>query len=191
MLQRSHRWSAFASGATLYTLVFIFAHHFWSVPLHMRHGQPELLLFLVPGVAIALLQPASPMVSTLWSAIAGTLLGMSWVMLTEQVSHTPLMGLAWLWCATGSSAAHHAGYAHRLKKRALWPVFLCLYAKILFGPGSKFGVTTDVPIVDKNLRHRGHWFTGARFQIGFSDAGCLNINILVVEAILVAGQLSG
>ncbi|PPS59180.1 hypothetical protein CRX72_12780 [Pantoea sp. BRM17] len=65
---------------TLYTLVFIFAHHFWSVPLHMRHGQPELLLFLLPGVAIALLQPASPMVSTLWSAIAGTLLGMSWVM---------------------------------------------------------------------------------------------------------------
>ncbi|WP_286877304.1 MULTISPECIES: inner membrane protein YbjM [Pantoea] len=95
MLQRSHRWSAFASGATLYTLVFIFAHHFWSVPLHMRHGQPELLLFLLPGVAIALLQPASPMVSTLWSAIAGTLLGMSWVMLTGQVSHTPLMGLAW------------------------------------------------------------------------------------------------
>ena len=49
MLQRNNRWPASVLGVMLYTLVFIFAHHFWSAAATQAvRGQPELLLFLLP-----------------------------------------------------------------------------------------------------------------------------------------------
>jgi len=58
-------------------------------------GQPELLLFLLPGIVMALLQPDSPLIGTLWIALGGTLLGMTWVWLVMPMSHSLLLVTAW------------------------------------------------------------------------------------------------
>jgi hypothetical protein len=62
MSQRTNRWPAAVLGVMLYTLMFIFAHHFWaSSGAQAVGGQPELLLFLLPGIVVALLRPESPL----------------------------------------------------------------------------------------------------------------------------------
>ncbi|MEB5970722.1 inner membrane protein YbjM [Pantoea dispersa] len=96
MLQRNNRWPASVLGVMLYTLVFIFAHHFWSAATAQAvRGQPELLLFLLPGIVMALLQPDSPLIGTLWIALGGTLLGMTWVWLVMPMTHSWLLVTAW------------------------------------------------------------------------------------------------
>lgn len=96
MLQRNNRWPASVLGMMLYTLVFIFAHHFWAVASENAvRGQPELLLFILPGMLMALLQPESPLISTLWVALGGTLLGMAWIGLTVTLMHSWLLIIAW------------------------------------------------------------------------------------------------
>ncbi|WP_343551425.1 inner membrane protein YbjM [Pantoea sp.] len=96
MLQRIHRWAASILGVMLYTLVFIYAHHFWAAASEQTvRGQPELLLFLLPGIVTALMQSESPLVGTLWVALAGTLLGMLWLMLAVPVTHSGLLIVAW------------------------------------------------------------------------------------------------
>ncbi|AIR86854.1 membrane protein [Pantoea rwandensis] len=96
MLQRNNRWPASVLGMMLYTLVFIFAHHFWALAAEQTmRGQPELLLFLLPGMLMAVLQPDSPLVSTLWVAVVGTLLGMAWMWLTVTQMHSWLMIVVW------------------------------------------------------------------------------------------------
>ncbi|KJV34678.1 membrane protein [Pantoea sp. BL1] len=96
MLQRNNRWPASVLGMMLYTLVFIFAHHFWALAAEQTmRGQPELLLFLLPGMLMAVLQPDSPLVSTLWVAVVGTLLGMAWMWLTVTQMHSWLLIVAW------------------------------------------------------------------------------------------------
>lgn len=96
MLQRNNRWPASVLGMMLYTLVFIFAHHFWAVASENAvRGQPELLLFILPGMLMALLQPESPLISTLWVALGGTLLGMAWIGLTVTLMHSWLLIVAW------------------------------------------------------------------------------------------------
>lgn len=96
MLQRNNRWPASVLGMMLYTLVFIFAHHFWAVASENAvRGQPELLLFILPGMLMALLQPESPLISTLWVALGGTLLGMAWIGLTVTPMHSWLLIVAW------------------------------------------------------------------------------------------------
>ncbi|HAU5565620.1 TPA: hypothetical protein JD264_17635 [Serratia fonticola] len=96
MLQRNNRWPASVLGLMLYTLVFIFAHHFWALAAEQTmRGQPELLLFLLPGMLMAVLQPDSPLVSTLWVAVVGTLLGMAWMWLTVTQMHSWLLIVAW------------------------------------------------------------------------------------------------
>ncbi len=94
MLQRTYRWPAPVLGVMLYMLVFIWAHHVWSVP-PQQHGQPELLLFLLPGMAIALMRPVSPILATLWSALPATALGIGWIMLTQKINHPGLLVIAW------------------------------------------------------------------------------------------------
>ncbi|ORM69299.1 inner membrane protein YbjM [Pantoea rwandensis] len=96
MLQRNNRWPASVLGMMLYTLVFIFAHHFWADAAEQTvRGQPELLLFLLPGMLMALMQPDSPLIGTLWVALGGTLLGMAWVGLTMPLMHSWLLIVAW------------------------------------------------------------------------------------------------
>ena len=96
MLQRNNRWPASVLGVMLYTLVFIFAHHFWSAAATQAvRGQPDLLLFLLPGIVMALLQPDSPLIGTLWIALGGTLLGMMWVWLVMPMTHSLLLVTAW------------------------------------------------------------------------------------------------
>lgn len=96
MLQRNNRWPASVLGVMLYTLVFIFAHHFWAVAAEQAvRGQPELLLFLLPGMLMAMLQPDSPLISTLWIALVGTLLGMAWMWLNVTQMHSWLLIVAW------------------------------------------------------------------------------------------------
>ncbi|ORM69153.1 hypothetical protein HA48_19580 [Pantoea wallisii] len=96
MLQRNNRWPASVLGVMLYTLVFIFAHHFWlATTAQAVRGQPELLLFLLPGMLMALLQPRRPLIATLWVALAGTLAGMAWVVLAVPMTHSGLLVLAW------------------------------------------------------------------------------------------------
>ncbi|BAN95765.1 hypothetical protein E05_09990 [Plautia stali symbiont] len=96
MLQRNNRWPASVLGVMLYTLVFIFAHHFCSAAATQAvRGQPELLLFLLPGIVMALLQPDSPLIGTLWIALGGTLLGMTWVWLVMPMTHSLLLVTAW------------------------------------------------------------------------------------------------
>ncbi|ADU68604.1 inner membrane protein YbjM [Pantoea sp. At-9b] len=107
MSQRNNRWPASVLGVMLYTLVFIFAHHFWVSPGEQSiGGQPELLLFLLPGMLVALLQPESPLKSTLWVALAGTVLGMLWVLLVLDLRHNGWMvmwGLSALfWAGCGA-----------------------------------------------------------------------------------------
>jgi len=62
-------------GVALYSLVFIYAHRYWLAGDAALHGQPELLLFLLPGVVMALLHVESPLKSTLLMALWGTLTG--------------------------------------------------------------------------------------------------------------------
>ena len=96
MLQRNNRWPASVLGMMLYTLVFIFAHHFWADAAEQTvRGQPELLLFLLPGILMALLYPESPLITTLWVALGGTLLGMVWVGITVPMTHSWLLIVAW------------------------------------------------------------------------------------------------
>ncbi len=75
-------------GVALYSLVFIYAHRYWLVG-----DAAELLLFLLPGVVMALLHVESPLKSTLLMALWGTLTGAmmlnsallahtNWVMMT-------------------------------------------------------------------------------------------------------------
>ena len=61
-------------GIVLYSLVFIYAHRYWLVGNVPLGGQPELLLFLLPGAVMALLHAESPLKSTLLMALWGTLL---------------------------------------------------------------------------------------------------------------------
>ncbi|MDE1185251.1 MAG: inner membrane protein YbjM [Pantoea sp.] len=104
MSQRTNRWPASVLSVMLYTLMFIFAHHFWaSSGAQAVGGQPELLLFLLPGIVVALLRPESPLKSTLWVAVAGTVLGTLWVVLALNLSHS---GWLIIW---GLSALFWAG----------------------------------------------------------------------------------
>lgn len=73
MSQRGKRWSAFITGVLLYGTVFIFAQHAWMTSHHNMRGEPELLLFLLPGMLMALLQPDAPLKSTLFMALVVTL----------------------------------------------------------------------------------------------------------------------
>ncbi|WP_258576032.1 inner membrane protein YbjM [Candidatus Pantoea persica] len=75
MPQRSLRWMSAMLGVALYSLVFIYAQRFWLAGwLATRSGQPELLLFLLPGAVMALLHAESLLKSTLLMALWGTLL---------------------------------------------------------------------------------------------------------------------
>ena len=53
MSQRAKRWSAFIVGITLYSVVFIFASQ--AASNKSIQGEPELLLFLLPGMLMALI----------------------------------------------------------------------------------------------------------------------------------------
>ncbi|MCG7364820.1 inner membrane protein YbjM [Pantoea sp. ACRSH] len=75
MPRRSLRWTSAMPGIVLYSLVFIYAHRYWLVGNVPLGGQPELLLFLLPGAVMALLHADSPLKSTLLMALWGTLLG--------------------------------------------------------------------------------------------------------------------
>ncbi|MGD9424251.1 inner membrane protein YbjM [Pantoea sp. NSTU24] len=75
MPQRSYLWSSRLCGVVLYSLVFVFTCHFWQVGPGPLRGQPELLLFMLPGIVIALLQVESPLKSTLMMGLWGTLVG--------------------------------------------------------------------------------------------------------------------
>lgn len=74
MPQRFYLWTVRLCGVVLYSLVFIFTCHFWQVRPNPLRGQPELLLFLLPGIVMALLQVESPLKSTLMMGLWGTLL---------------------------------------------------------------------------------------------------------------------
>ncbi|MDU6433444.1 MAG: inner membrane protein YbjM [Pantoea sp.] len=75
MPQRSLRWTSAMLGVVLYSLVFIYSHYYWLAGNAPLRGQPELLLFLLPGAVMALLHTESPLKSTLLMALGGTLLG--------------------------------------------------------------------------------------------------------------------
>ncbi|HBP95718.1 MAG TPA: hypothetical protein DD679_08905, partial [Pantoea agglomerans] len=49
MPQRSYLWTTRLCGVVLYSLVFVFTCHFWQVGPGPLRGQPELLLFMLPG----------------------------------------------------------------------------------------------------------------------------------------------
>jgi hypothetical protein len=74
MPQRSYLWTIRLLGVVIYSLVFIFAHDFWQTGKAAVRGQPELLLFILPGVFMALVQTNSPLKSTLLMALWGSLL---------------------------------------------------------------------------------------------------------------------
>lgn len=74
MPQRSYLWTTRLCGVVLYSLVFIFTCHFWQAGSAPLRGQPELLLFMLPGIVMALMQVESPLKSTLLMALWGTLL---------------------------------------------------------------------------------------------------------------------
>ena len=44
---------------------------------------------------MAMLQPDSPLISTLWIALVGTLLGMAWMWLTVTQMHSWVLIVAW------------------------------------------------------------------------------------------------
>lgn len=99
MPQRSLRWTSATLGVALYSLVFIYAHRYWLVGNAPLGGQPELLLFLLPGAVMALLHAESPLKSTLLMALWGTLLG---VML---LNSTLLAHTSWLTLSVWSLSA--------------------------------------------------------------------------------------
>ncbi len=74
MPQRSYLWTTRLCGVVLYSLVFVFTCHFWRVGPGPLRGQPELLLFMLPGIVMALVQVESPLKSTLQMGLWGTLL---------------------------------------------------------------------------------------------------------------------
>ena len=74
MPQRSYLWATRLCGVVLYSLVFVFTCHFWQTGAAPLRGQPELLLFMLPGIVMALMQVESPLKSTLLMALWGTLL---------------------------------------------------------------------------------------------------------------------
>lgn len=74
MPQRSYLWTTRLCGVVLYSLVFVFTCHFWQVGPGTLRGQPELLLFMLPGIVMALVQVESPLKSTLLMGLWGTLL---------------------------------------------------------------------------------------------------------------------
>ena len=74
MPQRSYLWTTRLCGVVLYSLVFVFTCHTWQVGPGPLRGQPELLLFMLPGILMALLQVESPLKSTLLMGLWGTLL---------------------------------------------------------------------------------------------------------------------
>ncbi|MFH8133949.1 inner membrane protein YbjM [Pantoea osteomyelitidis] len=105
MSQRGKRWSALIMGILLYSLVFIFAHHAWSVTSQQNmRGEPELLLFLLPGMLMALLRPDSPLKSTLLMALIVTLPAV--LVLSDWL---PLRHSFFLLCAWSVSALFWAG----------------------------------------------------------------------------------
>lgn len=94
-------------GVTLYSLVFIYAHRYWLVGDAALHGQPELLLFLLPGVVMALLHIESPLKSTLLMALWGTTIG-GMMLNSSLLAHTTwIMLTAWslsavFWAGSGA-----------------------------------------------------------------------------------------
>ncbi|MGK3140795.1 inner membrane protein YbjM [Pantoea sp. C2G6] len=74
MLHRSYLWTSRLCGVVLYSLVFLFTHYFWQVGPGPLRGQPELLLFMIPGIVMALCETESPLKSTFLMALWGTLL---------------------------------------------------------------------------------------------------------------------
>ena len=60
MPQRSYLWTTRLCGVVLYSLVFVFTCHFWQVGPGPLRGQPELLLFMLPGIVMALVQVERP-----------------------------------------------------------------------------------------------------------------------------------
>lgn len=73
MPQRSYLWTTRLCGVGLYSLVFVVTCHFWQTGAAPLRGQPELLLFMLPGIVMALMQVESPLKSTLLMALWGTL----------------------------------------------------------------------------------------------------------------------
>jgi len=107
MPQRSLRWTSATLGVALYCLVFIYAHRYWLVGNAPLGGQPELLLFLLPGAVMALLHAQSPLKSTLLMALWGTLLGVL-LLNTTLLAHTNWLTLsvwslsALFWAGSGA-----------------------------------------------------------------------------------------
>lgn len=95
MPQRSYLWTTRLCGVVLYSLVFVFTCHFWQVGPGPLRGQPELLLFMLPGIVMALLQVESPLKSTLMMGLWGTLLGALLLNNSLFVHSSPLFVLAW------------------------------------------------------------------------------------------------
>lgn len=106
MPQRSLRWTSATLGVALYSLVFIYAHRYWLV-INALGGQPELLLFLLPGAVMALLHAESPLKSTLLMALWGTLLGVL-LLNNSLLAHTSWLTLsvwslsALFWAGSGA-----------------------------------------------------------------------------------------
>lgn len=107
MPQRSLRWISATPGVALYSLVFIYAHRYWLVGNAPLGGQPELLLFLLPGAVMALLHAESPLKSTLLMALWGTLLGVL-LLNNSLLAHTSWLTLsvwslsALFWAGSGA-----------------------------------------------------------------------------------------
>jgi len=107
MPQRSLRWTRATLGVALYSLVFIYAHRYWLVGNAPLGGQPELLLFLLPGAVMALLHAESPLKSTLLMALWGTLLGVL-LLNNSLLAHTSWLTLsvwslsALFWAGSGA-----------------------------------------------------------------------------------------
>lgn len=104
MSECGKRWTALIMGVLLYSTVFIFAHHAWTTRYQNMRGEPELLLFLLPGVLMALLQPDSPLKSTLLMALIVTLPAV--LLLNDEL---PLRHGFFLLCAWSISALFWAG----------------------------------------------------------------------------------
>ena len=107
MPQRSLCWTSATLGVALYSLVFIYAHRYWLVGNAPLGGQPELLLFLLPGAVMALLHAESPLKSTLLMALWGTLLGVL-LLNNSLLAHTSWLTLsvwslsALFWAGSGA-----------------------------------------------------------------------------------------
>lgn len=95
MPQRSYLWTTRLCGVVLYSLVFIFTCHFWQAGSGPLRGQPELLLFMLPGIVMALMQVESPLKSTLLMALWGTLLAALLLHTTLLSQSSGLFVVAW------------------------------------------------------------------------------------------------